>query len=161
MGKFTEKCFIALCKHELTIAFAESVTVGALSYKFGLMPEIGKIFKGSLVCYDGQIKEKHLGVTREMIEKFTPESAEVTLQMVKGLKDFFDADISVAVTGLSDSGGSESESKPVGTVFFNILFKAKFHPFRKLYHGTPEEIIEQAAEDIFLEVSRIVELEVS
>src|SRR5690606_25419755 len=121
-----KKCFTILYKQELTIAFAESVTVGALSYKLGLMPEIGKVFKGSLICYDGKIKEKYLGVTSQMIEEYTPESAEVTLQMAKGLKNFFNADISVAVTGLSDSGGSESESKPVGTVFFNIFFKEKF-----------------------------------
>lgn len=159
MKKSSEKCFTILCKEELTIAFAESVTVGALSYKLGLMPEIGKVFKGSLICYDGEIKEKYLGVTVQMIDEYTPESAEVTLQMVKGLKNFFNADISVAVTGLSDAGGSESESKPVGTVFFNVLFKEKFHPFRKLYSGTPEEIIDQASEDVFFEVARIVELE--
>ncbi len=161
MNTSTEKCFTVLFDKELTIAFAESVTVGALSYRFGLMPQIGKIYKGSLVCYDGQIKEKYLGVTRQMIEEYTPESAEVTLQMVKGLRDFFNADISVAVTGLSNSGGSESESKPVGTVFFNILFKGKFHPFRKLYTGSPKEIIDKAVEDIFFEISRVIALEVS
>ncbi|ADY51140.1 CinA domain protein [Pseudopedobacter saltans DSM 12145] len=149
-------CLDKLREKALTIAFAESVTVGALCHEFGMLPAVGDVFKGGLVCYDGEVKKEYLGVEDELIERYSPESAEVTAQMVKGLERFFKADISVAITGLSQAGGSESISKPVGTVFYNILYRDKLNPYRKLYKGDAKEIIAQAVEDVFCSVYEII-----
>ena len=91
-----------------------------------------------------------------MIEKYAPESAEVTVQMVKGLSEFFEADVSVAITGLSQPGGSENLSKPVGTIFYNILYRDKLNAYRKVYKGDAREIIKQAVEDIFVSVCDVI-----
>lgn len=152
-----EKCISLLIDKNLTISFAESVTTGALCSQFGIVPNSGKVFKGGLVCYNIDLKVKYLGVTQEAVDEFTPESAEVTEQMARGLKDFVDADISVAVTGLCSAGGSECEGKPVGTIFTNILFKDKHYPLRKVFSGTPNEIVDFAVKDIINEIRFILE----
>lgn len=152
-----EKCISLLSAKNLTISFAESVTTGALCLKFGIVPNSGKVFKGGLVCYDGDLKLKYLAVTQEMVDEFTPESAEVTEQMAKGLKKFIGADISVAVTGLCSAGGSECAGKPVGTIFTNILINDKHYPLRKVFSGNPEEIVNFAVEDIINEINKLLE----
>lgn len=149
-------CFDKLKEKQLTIAFAESVSVGALCCRMGMIPGAGEVFKGGLVCYDGSIKKKYLGVEDELIEKYSPESAEVTAQMVKGLSEFFEADVSVAITGLSQPGGSENFSKPVGTIFYNILYRDKLNAYRKVYNGDAREVIKQAVEDIFVSVCDVI-----
>jgi len=150
------KCIELLSDKKLTISFAESVTTGALCHKFGIVPNSGEVFKGGIVCYDGDIKLKYLGVSKEIVDKYTPESAEVTEQMAKGLKNFLNADISVAVTGLCSVGGSESEGKPVGTIFTNILYNGKHHPLRKVFAGSPKEIVDFAVDDIINEIIQIL-----
>ena len=148
-----QKCIALLSVQKLTIAFAESVTTGALCLKFGIVPNSGKVFKGGIVCYDGDIKLKHLGVTKETVEKYTPESAEVTEQMARGLRDFLEADISVAVTGLCSAGGSECEGKPVGTIFTNIFHNNRHFSHREVFAGNPQEIVDFAVEDIINKIN--------
>lgn len=151
------KCIALLSNKKLTISFAESVTTGALCLKFGIVPNSGQVFKGGLVCYDGDVKLKYLNVSKEMVDKYTPESAEVTEQMANGLKGLLEADVSVAVTGLCSPGGSECAEKPVGTIFTNIFYNNKHYPLRKVFTGSPQEIVDFAVNDIIKEINQILE----
>ena len=54
------------------------------------------------------------------------------------------ADIHAAITGLACEGGSETPEKPVGTVFFSVRYKGRFHNERQLFRGTPSEIREKS-----------------
>lgn len=157
MQSIFQSCFICLKNKKLTIAFAESVTSGALCYQFGMIPGSGEVFIGGLVFYDGELKKKYLGVTKELIDEFTPESAEVTRQMALGLKKFTEADVCVAITGLSSAGGSESKEKPVGTIFTHILLNGNHYPLRKVYSGSGADIIDFATKDIIAEVLKLIE----
>lgn len=60
-----------------------------------------------------------------LIEKYTPESAEVTKEMAIRLKKMMGADAVVSVTGLTTSGGSEGPGKPVGTMFYCVLIEER------------------------------------
>lgn len=132
----------------MTIAFAESATAGRLSAELSLIPDCGKVLKGGIVCYDACIKQDVLGVPESLIEKYTPESAEVTKEMALRLRKFIKADICVAVTGLTMPGGSEGPGKPVGTMFIHALIKEGSHAVREVFTGTPEEIVLQTADRV-------------
>lgn len=132
-----------LAEKKLTIAFAESATAGRLAAEFSMSPESGKILIGGLVCYDARVKEKVLGISKDFIEKYTPESEEVTTELAEKFRNFVEADIHVAITGLTTPGGSETPEKPVGTMFVQILFKADSIPARKVFKGAPEQIVLQ------------------
>src|SRR4051812_1848426 len=96
-----QECGKELIMQGLTIAFAESATAGRLSAEFSMVQDSGKFLKGGLVCYDASLKKDILGVPKELIKKYTPESAEVTAELAKRLPSLIKSDIQVAVTGLT------------------------------------------------------------
>lgn len=137
------ECSRLIADQHLTIAFAESATAGWLCSEFALAPESGDILKGGIVCYDARLKETLLNVPRELIEKYTPESMEVTAELAKQLGTLIGSDIQIGITGLTTPGGSETPEKPVGTMFIAALIKGKSVSARNVFAGSCEEIIHQ------------------
>lgn len=116
-------CSRILAEHNLTVAFVESATGGRMASEFSLVPNAGKTLIGGLVCYDACMKEDILGVPADLIQKYTPESEQVTRELAARLKKFMKADIHIAVTGLTTEGGSETPEKPVGTMFVHAFLR--------------------------------------
>lgn len=143
-----EKCSDLLFEKKKTVVFAESVTGGYISFLFSLTAHAGETLKGGVVCYDAAIKEKLLEVPDGMIDKYTPESLEVTKAITHGLKGISDADIYVGITGLSKSGGSESREKPVGTIFTCIIAGEREIDDRALFKGDEHSILDCAVENV-------------
>lgn len=139
-------CARLMAAQNLTIAFAESATAGWLCSEFALTPDSGKVLMGGITCYDASLKVDLLKVPQELIEKYTPESMEVTSEMAYRLARVIKSDIQVTVTGLTTPGGSETPEKPVGTMFVFALIKGKPASFRKVFQGSCEEIIHQTVE---------------
>lgn len=146
-----------LNKKKLSVAFAESVTAGYVGCQFSKALKVSEVYKGSIVAYQEVIKSQLLGVSKRTLEKYTAESQEVTNEMALGIQNLYNVDIAVAVTGLANPGGSESPSKPVGTVFITILYSDKRYEFRELFSGDREEIITQSTQSIFEHLKEIVE----
>jgi nicotinamide-nucleotide amidase len=141
-------CANILMDKKLTIAFAESASAGRLSAEFSLIPECGNMLKGGIVCYDACIKQDILGVPKEVIEEYTPESAEVTKELAERMQDFIKADIQVAITGLTTPGGSETPEKPVGTMFIHAIIQGKPFAVREVYKGEAEDIVLQTVDRV-------------
>lgn len=139
--RIVERCAKLLADKKLTIAFAESATAGRLASEFSLTPDSGSVLKGGIVCYDACIKEDILKVPHGLIARYTPESAEVTEELVIRFKKFMQADIHVAITGLTTPGGSETAEKPVGTMFIHIILHEKQLRFRGTFKGSPAMVI--------------------
>jgi len=136
-----------LIESGMTLAFAESATAGRLSAEFSLIDNAGDFLKGGIACYDAHIKESLMRVEPALIEKFTPESMEVTKAITEGLSDLIPADILIGITGLTCPGGSENKEKPVGTMFIYAL-KGGMHLFseRMNFSGDREKIVSQTIE---------------
>jgi len=124
----------------LTIVLAESVTCGLAAHKLSSYRGVSDVLKGSVVCYVPEAKKKLLGVKQSVMDKYTCESAEVTREMASLLPNLLKADIYAAITGLASAGGSETKTKPVGTIFFCIIYKGKVMDFRQVFRGTPLQI---------------------
>lgn len=137
-----------IAQRNFTIVFAESATAGKLAFAFSQTEHSGAILKGGLVCYNACIKEDILGIAKELIEEYTPESPEVTNEMAAMLKKVMPADIVVSVTGLTTPGGSEQPGKPVGTMFYCVLLQDQIIERKKIFTGSPVEIIDLAIEQI-------------
>ncbi|CAG5018301.1 CinA-like protein [Dyadobacter sp. CECT 9275] len=148
------ECSSYLKKRGFTIAFAESATAGRLAFEFSMTEASGDILKGGLVCYDASIKEAILKIPAGFIEKYTPESAEVTEAMAFSLQKLMPASIHVAVTGLTTAGGSETYEKPVGTMFIQILTDHHSIALREVFTGNAEEIVMQTINKIAHTITR-------
>jgi nicotinamide-nucleotide amidase len=153
-------CSKIIAEKKLKIAFVESATAGWMASEFALIPESGEIFLGGMVCYDQKTKEELFNIPSSVFQTYTAESAEVTLLLAKGLNKYFKSDISVAVTGLIAPGGSETPSKPVGTMFICIQFPdGEYHQHRANFSGKPKEIISKTidwtVQRLFKELEKI------
>lgn len=64
--------------------------------------------------------------------------------MAIALRGFIKSDIQVTVTGLTTPGGSESAQKPIETIFIHILIGESSIALRRVFGGSPEQIVLQA-----------------
>ena len=132
-----------LAARKWTVAFAESASAGRAAAEFALTEQSGAILIGGIICYDATIKEKVLAISADMIKKYTPESREVTDALAYALGGIIEADIHVAITGLTTPGGSESTEKPVGTMFVTIAHNKGAIALQQIFKGSSEDIILQ------------------
>lgn len=140
---------------KLTIAFAESATAGMLASEIVKAKGTGTVFLGSIVTYNESVKQILLGVKKKTLELYTAESQQVTNEMVMGLHKLLKADICIAVTGLAETGASETDNKPVGTVFFSMYYKDKIEEYREIFDGNSESVRKKATEFIFTKMEEI------
>lgn len=147
-SEIINQCSQLIAAKEWNIGFAESATAGRVCSEFSLTPHSGKILRGGLCCYEIFVKEQILKVPHNMIEEFTPESAQVTATLARNAARFFNTKVTVALTGLTTPGGSETKEKPVGTMFFSILTPLGLIEERIVFSGSPEQIILQSADKV-------------
>ncbi|HAJ80887.1 MULTISPECIES: competence/damage-inducible protein A [Zunongwangia] len=108
-----------LIANDASLATAESFTGGRLAAIFTGYPGSSAFFKGSVVAYATEAKVNILGVSPELIEKYSVVSNEVACEMAKKVKALYQTDYAIATTGNAgpDKGDSDAE---VGTVFLAI-----------------------------------------
>lgn len=108
-----------LKKYGKTLASAESCTGGYLAHLITSIPGSSEYFKGSVIAYANEIKERMLGVDPETLAKYGAVSGETVEQMADGIKSKFDVDYAVAISGIAGPSGG-SPDKPVGTTWIAV-----------------------------------------
>lgn len=141
----------------LTVAFAESSTAGMVVAQFSNGLGTSDVLMGSIVTYSAEAKQKALKVKKETISLYTPESQQVTNEMVMGLQKLLAADICVAITGLCGQGGSESPDKPIGSTFVSAYFDGRVEEYREVFKGDYGKIRQQTVDFVFEKLDYIVE----
>lgn len=99
-----------------TLGTAESCTGGRIAESIIAMPGASNYFKGGIVSYTNEIKEKLLGISHELLEEKTAVCEDVAREMVKGAIKALDVDYAIAATGLAGPGGGTHDI-PVGTIW--------------------------------------------
>ena len=99
-----------------TLATAESCTGGMIGAALTAVPGASRVYKGGVVSYWSEVKEKLLGVSGEDLENLGPVSMQVAGSMAQGARKLLKTDVAVSVTGLAGPDGDEF-GRPVGTVF--------------------------------------------
>ena len=105
-----------LWEREKTVATAESCTGGRIAEAMIAVPGASKYFKGGIICYVNEVKERLLGVSHELLESKTAVCEEVAVELVKGACKVLQTDYAIAATGLAGPGGGTKEI-PVGTIW--------------------------------------------
>jgi len=108
-----------LIKNNQTLSLAESCTGGQMARKITRMSGASNYFAGGFVTYATQSKTKILGVSKELIDKYTVVSAEVAQAMAKGAKERYGTDYAVSTTGIAGPTKGDA-NEDVGTVFIGI-----------------------------------------
>ena len=108
-----------LIKRNETLALAESCTGGFIANQITNVPGASKIFKGGIVAYSNEAKEKFLGVRAATLKEHGAVSKETAAEMADGARKEFAADYAIAVTGIAGPSGG-TKAKPTGTVFIAV-----------------------------------------
>jgi nicotinamide-nucleotide amidase len=112
-----EELVLALCRARgLTLATAESCTGGLVAARLTSVPGSSDAFRGAVVAYANEVKERELGVPAQILERHGAVSAETAQAMALGARDRLGVDVAVSDTGIAGPGGGTRE-KPVGLVY--------------------------------------------
>ncbi|MGM0437575.1 MAG: competence/damage-inducible protein A [Bacillota bacterium] len=113
-----------LLEKNLTISFAESCTGGLISHRITQIPGSSNVFKGSFVVYSNKSKINLLNIKEKIIEQNGAVSKNTAKIMADKIKEKFNTNIGIGVTGIAGPGGGSKE-KPVGLVYLGISYKEK------------------------------------
>ena len=130
---------LLLKERGLTISTAESCTGGLIAKRITDIAGSSDVYKGSIVAYSNEIKNKFLGVSEETLRLHGAVSEFTAAEMAAGVKKKFETDISVSTTGIAGPGGG-SEIKPVGTVCFGFQINDYQHTFTREIRGNRERV---------------------
>ncbi len=144
-----------LRKNEKSITSAESCTGGLIAHLITNISGSSDIFKGSIVSYANEIKEKELKVKNKTLKKYGAVSKKVVSQMLKGVLPKFKADFAIAVSGIAGPSGG-SEKKPVGTVIIGISDKNNQVIKKYFFKGNRKDIQIQASKTALKEISKFI-----
>jgi len=108
-----------LRKANATVSVAESCTGGMLGERFTSTPGSSDYFVGGFITYTDQMKVDLLGVSPEVLEKFTAVSKETAEAMAVGARRRTNSTYALSVTGVAGPDGG-TEAAPVGTVYVGV-----------------------------------------
>jgi len=105
-----------LWETEKTVGTAESCTGGRIAEAIIAVPGASKYFKGGIISYVNEIKERLLNIDSQVLEEKTAVCEKVAMQMVKGACKALNTDYAIAATGVAGPTGGTKDI-PVGTIW--------------------------------------------
>jgi PncC family amidohydrolase len=102
-----------------TLAVGESCTGGLVGHSLTNVPGSSDYFLGGIIAYSYEAKERLLGVSHQTLYEHGAVSKETSLEMARGARSAFGADIGISVTGISGPGGGTPE-KAVGLTWVAV-----------------------------------------
>ena len=102
-----------------TISTAESCTGGNIAQLLTSVSGASSYFKGSVVSYATETKISVLGLSEELIHKYSVVSAEVAKEMAINIRNMMKTDYGIATTGNAGPTKGDSNAE-VGSVFIAL-----------------------------------------
>ena len=124
-----------LTQYGYRLATAESCTGGLMGHMLTETPGSSAYVQGGIIAYNNAIKMSQLGVDAAVIEQKGAVSAEVALQMAKGVAKRMDVECGISSTGVAGPGGGSPE-KPVGTVWIGFFTPNQHFAVRAVFSNS-------------------------
>ncbi len=137
-----------LIDKNITIAAAESCTGGLFCSYLTKAAGISSVFKGGVVSYDNSIKMNILGVKKETLQQYGAVSPQTAIEMASGIRNKFDCDCGVGITGIAGPDGG-TEEKPTGLVYICVNFKGEIKVVKNNFNGSRETVQRRSAVGAF------------
>ena len=128
-----------------TLAVAKSLTGGALAHRIVSVPGSSAYFLGGVVAYANEAKERLLHVQPSTLAMRGAVSEETALEMARGVRAAFGADVGLSTTGVAGPDGG-SDKKPVGLVYIALATEMDAICTRNHFAGGRLEVMEQSVE---------------
>lgn len=127
-----------LKERKLTFSCAESFTGGLIGDLITNISGSSEYFLGGLITYSNESKIVSLNVKKKTLESFGAVSKETAKEMARGVQTVFNADCTVATTGIAGPTGATGK-KPIGLC--NIAARYGEKEIVKEFHFGRDRII--------------------
>jgi nicotinamide-nucleotide amidase len=132
-----------LTQKNKTMATAESCTGGKMASLITSVAGASRYYKGSVICYDTQIKIDVLNIDKELINKYSVVSKQVAEVMATNIQKMMKTDFAIATTG--NAGPSKGDSNAeVGTVIIAIATPGEVFSEEFNFGQPREKVIDRA-----------------
>ena len=122
----------------LTLGSVESFTGGLFAKSMTEVAGASHFYKGGLVTYATEEKNRLLGIPYNVIDQFGVVSKEVATLMAVNGKKALNVDFCISFTG--NAGPSAMENKPVGLVYIGLAFYDKVEVYEFNLKGSRNDI---------------------
>lgn len=126
-----------------TLGLAESCTGGLVAEMVTKEPA-SHYFRGAVVCYDNDVKQRLLGVSPDTLTAHGAVSRETVLELARGARESLGADVGLAFSGIAGPSGG-TETKPVGLVHYAVSTPAGEEAREQVFPGDRGQIQLRAA----------------
>ncbi|GBU07885.1 CinA-like protein [Bacteroidales bacterium] len=145
-----------LLRHlNLNLALAESCTGGKIASMITALPGASSIFKGGVVAYSNEVKNKALGVSIDTLEQHGAVSQMVVEEMAVGAANLLGSDCAIATSGIAGPDGA-TQDKPVGTTWIAAYCKGKLVAQKYQFGNNRENNILKASNTALLMLYKIL-----
>jgi len=134
-----------LAERGLLLGTAESCTGGLIGATLTETAGSSRWFRGGVIAYANEVKERLLGVDPDLLARFGAVSGETAQAMAAGARRHLGCDIAVAATGIAGPDGG-SPDKPVGTVYLGLATRDTVIDRLCRFTGSRRQIQEKTAQ---------------
>lgn len=121
-----------------TLGSVESFTGGLFAREITKVSGASHFFKGALVTYASEEKNRILGISYDIIDEYGVVSREVAAQMASNGQKLLNVDYCVSFTG--NAGPTAMEGKPVGLIYIGIAIYDKVEVYEFHLSGDRDTI---------------------
>jgi len=127
-----------------TVSTAESCTGGNIAHLITSIPGSSEYYKGSVVAYSNEIKQKVLLVNRSSLDAYGAVSKQVVEEMAKGIINVYGTDFAIATSGIAGPDGGTKE-KPVGITWIAVANHSDIYSKKYIFGDQRERNIQRAS----------------
>ena len=121
-----------------TLGAVESFTGGLFAKEITSVSGASHFFKGALVTYATEEKNRLLDISYEDIDQYGVVSKQIASQMALKGKKLLNVDYCISFTG--NAGPTAMEGKEVGEVYIGLAYLDKVEVYQFMLKGTREEV---------------------
>ena len=127
-----------------TLGSVESFTGGLFAKEITAVAGASHFYKGGLITYATEEKNRLIGIPYEVIDEFGVVSKEVASLMAANGQKALNVDYCVSFTG--NAGPDAMEGKPVGEIYIAVATYGGVKVYGHQLEGTREEIQKKGVE---------------
>ena len=137
------------------LATAESCTGGLIGNFITEVSGSSAYYKGGIIAYSNELKERLLGVRHETLEQYGAVSEETAVEMARGCLAATGADYAIATTGISGPTGGTDE-KPRGLVYIAIASRTEVVCNRYVFTTTRQQHQQRTANQALFDLYKLL-----
>ena len=122
----------------LSLGSVESFTGGLFAKEITSVPGASHFFKGALITYATEEKNRLLDISYDDIDQYGVVSEQIAYQMALKGQQLLNVDVCVSFTG--NAGPDAMEGKKVGEIYIGVAYLDKVEVYPFLLKGDRETI---------------------